>query len=117
MAYRNTIGARVSRAFKRGAGGVFAGLLMLIGLVFLSIAAWIVLVASHGTMMAAVIFGCAFVGLGIVILAGLMMTSRPRAHHAHPPHRKPDMVDDYVRLAEGFAAGLRAGRRTRGQGA
>ncbi len=91
-----------------------AGLLLFIGLVFLSIAAWIVVSAAHGTMMAAVIFGCAFVGLGIVILAGLMATSGPRENHGPSVHRKPDMVDDYVRLAEGFAAGLRAGRRTRG---
>lgn len=56
-------------AVQRAAFSAVAGILMLVGLAFLTVAAWIGLAAAYSTLVAAVVIGCAYMGLGFIILA------------------------------------------------
>lgn len=56
-------------AMQRAAFSAVAGILMLVGLAFLTAAAWIGLATAYSTLVAALVIGCVYMGLGFVLLA------------------------------------------------
>ncbi|MGR3454489.1 hypothetical protein [Pseudooceanicola sp.] len=56
-------------AAQRAAFNAFGAILLLIGIGFLTVAAWIGLAAAFGTLTAALVIGCVFVGLGLLFMA------------------------------------------------
>ncbi|TCP43065.1 phage holin family protein [Rhodovulum marinum] len=102
---------RVADLSRRLALGTIAGLAMAAGLGFLTVAAWLVLSAQNGAVFAAAVIGMAYLGLGLVLAAiAAARRNEPRDDAPKPCH---DPQDTFARMAEGFAAGLEAGRAAR----
>lgn len=88
------------------------------GLICLSAALWIVIASSEGALVAFIAIGLIYValGFGCVAVGAMQRSGSPHAYkddqaHRHPPdHHSREPL---VQLAEGFAAGLQAGRAAR----
>ena len=100
--------AAISRALRRTALGAAGALFCLVGLVFLTVAAWVALVAILGVVQAALVIGGAFFGIGAIFM-GLSMR-KPSHHVAHPPVRQP-MPDLMGAFMSGMGQGTRAGEQ------
>lgn len=74
----------VRSAAKRAALSTVAGLMMIIGLGFLTTSLFILIASTHGAMFATAIIGGIYFGLGLILLAVSMPSRR---HHTlrHPP--------------------------------
>ncbi|MBL3570793.1 hypothetical protein DSD19_10435 [Rhodovulum sp. BSW8] len=100
---------RRARAFShRLALGTAGSLCAGVGAAFLTGAAWLVLSAGHGAVFAATVIGAAYLGVGLIFW-GLSLRRSPPARPAAPA----DPYTPFVHMAEGFAAGLEAGRAAR----
>lgn len=103
------------RSVRRTAGRLamtsVAGLLVAVGIGFLTAALWMLIAATHGAMMAATIIGGLYVGVGLIMIA-VAMPDRSRHHHHHTPAVDPTALM-MAQIAEGFVTGMRAGRATR----
>ncbi|WP_163846802.1 hypothetical protein [Pseudooceanicola aestuarii] len=101
----------IRQAVRRATFSVGAALLMSVGLGFLTAAAWIFLAQTQGAMLAALIIGCAYFGLGMVALAVASIrrpvpaagATRPQAPNAGSPG---GIVGA---LMQGIGAGIAAG--------
>ncbi|MBV0912051.1 hypothetical protein [Anianabacter salinae] len=93
-------------AARRAALSVFACVLMLVGVIFLGVAAWLVLVELRDPTFAALVMGGVFVGLGLVVL-GITSMLKPRVPVAAPP---PTNAVTLAALIEAFTLGLGAAR-------
>jgi len=84
----------------------------------LSAVLWIVIASSEGALIAFSAIGLIYLALGFFCIA-LGVAQRAGNEHGHPsnhPHSGPagrDTREPLVQLAEGFAAGLQAGRAAR----
>ena len=87
---------------------LFAG----IGAGFLTLAGWLVLDAWRGPVFASTVLGGVYLGLGLVLWAAAV--SRKQRRRKPPP--APDPYEPFIHMAEGFAAGIEAGRAARGGG-
>lgn len=101
--------ARAGRAMRVTALGVVGGVLMLTGLAFLTVAAWIALASALGTAIAALIIGGVYLLLsGAVFAIAAIVGRRP------PP--APAQVTTGLTIAtvaEAFIIGMTAARRRR----
>lgn len=103
---------RRARAFShRLALGTAGSLCAGVGAAFLTVAAWLVLSAGHGAVFAATVIGSAYLGAGLVLWA---LSLRPRQPERTAPPADP--YTPFIHMAEGFAAGLEAGRAARRPG-
>ena len=114
MARKESIGARISRAFRAAGIGVGAALCLMVGAAFLTVAGWIALAAAYGTAKAALILGLVYTGFGVAGLGMASVISKPPEPepHVHAQAQGVD-IDLYVRLLDGFATGMQAGRKAR----
>lgn len=104
---------------RRAVFGAVGGLLLLIGLGFMMAALWTALAWSVGSIMASVILGLIFLGIGLLVLAFSRVPPRaiPRdvsariADPARPTPRAPPITAQGVLSA--FLLGLTAGRAVR----
>lgn len=102
----------VRRAAGRAALSAVAGLMVVVGLAFLTTALWIWIASTHGTLFAAAVIGAIYFGLGLILLA-VGLPSR-RHHHYHAPSPPIDPTAAIIaQITEGFLTGMRAGRATR----
>ena len=98
--------------------GVIGTVFLLVGLGFLSVALWMIVAAQFGVLIAFEVLGGLYVLLGLLCLL-LRPTATPRQERQPDPDREPAhparaaQEDPFVKLATGFAAGLRAGRDAR----
>lgn len=114
MARKESIGARISRAFRAAGIGAGAALCLLVGMAFLTVAGWISLVAAYGAAKAALIIGLAYTGFGLAGLGMASVVAKPPEHVPHDAeHTRHSDIDLYVRLLDGFATGMQAGRKAR----
>lgn len=90
-------------------GVVFA----LTGLAFLTVALWVLLANYESTLVAATVIGLMylFLGLAFLLIGGSKKTVPVQAQPAAQPPQPS--VDPFLRMAEGFAMGLQAGRSAR----
>ncbi|SIO13572.1 hypothetical protein SAMN05444722_0561 [Rhodovulum sp. ES.010] len=84
------------------------GICLLIGIGFLTAAAWLVLAAAHGAPVAATVLGSVYVALSALLFA-LVKRDPPAA----PKQPESETGMPYFELAQGFAAGMQAGRAAR----
>ncbi len=101
----------LSRMVRRAGYSLGALILMSIGAGFLTVAGWIYLAQTHDTLFAALVIGCVYFGLGLILLA---LSSRtrpvPMAHHAAaPPPAAASMTGLIAALIQGVGAGVAAG--------
>lgn len=86
---------------RRAGFGLGGALFMLVGLGFLTVAGWITLVEIRDAQFAALVLGCSYFGLGLVVavLGG-------RRHHVAPPvGHGANMSGLSAAFAQGFGAG------------
>jgi len=97
--------ARLSRRVALGGAGTLCAAT---GAGFLTVAAWLVLDAYRGPVFAAGVIGALYLGVGLIFWALALQRDR-NAHRQDPP----DPYAPFVHMAEGFAAGIEAGRAAR----
>ncbi|MGC9418912.1 MAG: phage holin family protein [Rhodovulum sp.] len=102
---------RVAAFSRRVALGTAAGVSLVAGMGFLTVAAWLVLSAQGGPLFAAGVIGLVYLGLGLVLAA--VAAARHDPPQAGTQRSGQDAQEVFVRMAEGFAAGLEAGRAAR----
>lgn len=100
----------VQSAAKRAALSTLAGLMMVVGLGFLTTALFILIASTHGALFATAVIGGIYFGLGLILLA--LATSSRRHTMRHPPVVDPTAAL-IAQVTEGFITGLNAGRATR----
>ncbi|MDP0927846.1 phage holin family protein [Paracoccus onubensis] len=93
--------------------GMIGGISLIIGLAFLTAAAWIALADRYDTLVAALVLGCVYVALSAVLLAILAMRGSRRPA-SRPPAPPPRPASDPLALVEAFFSGFEAARRKRG---
>ena len=101
---------------RRTAVGLAAAVSLLIGLLFLTLAAWIALASVADNLTAALIIGAVYVGLGLILLV-FALTRQDKAKTYHPAlgatasrNKSP-----FNGLAAAFFEGLGAGLLARDQ--
>lgn len=106
---RAEISLRMS--IRRAVFGTVGGVLMLVGVGFLTLSLWIFLAASLGAGVAALIIGFAYLGGGLIFLA----IGRRRGIYLPPPAPGAGPVTGSPKLgmAEAFLFGLDAGQSVR----
>ena len=103
---------RVRAKARATALGVMGMIFGLVGLGFLTVALWIVVASYESPLVAHTVIGALYVVLGFCLVA-------LGSQDGHTPDRQqPDDMpeadkDPIVRLAEGFAMGMQAGRAMR----
>ncbi|ARC89822.1 hypothetical protein [Rhodovulum sp. MB263] len=103
---------RRARAFShRLALGTAGSLCAGVGCAFLTVAAWLVLSAGHGAVFAATVIGAVYLGAGLILWGLSLRPRQPRRVEA-----PADPYGPFIHMAEGFAAGLEAGRAARSPG-
>nr|WP_171054603.1 hypothetical protein [Roseovarius arcticus] len=99
---------------------VIGGILVLVGVGFLTSAGWIALEDAYSSLAAALVIACVYLGLGL-ILFGITASSADSASHAaaEAPLRDPatpPRTGSMSPLAEAFVIGLNAAYAARGRG-
>jgi site-specific recombinase len=111
------ISARIQDAVSRtlqsivlGAGALFC---LSIGLAFLTLAAWLYLISVTTSMMAALILGSVYAGIGLILLA--VASSGPRRSKAKYAKRldQPNEEAEIAKIVAAFMTGVTAGRKSR----
>lgn len=98
---------KAAQAGRRAAFGLGAGLCLAVGAGFLTVAAWIALVAIASGLTAAVVIGCVYLGVGAIFLAFAVARSPSSHHSAAGP--APDVKTDAPPLMAAFVHGMNAG--------
>lgn len=103
---------KVAQAARKTALGAGAALALLVGIAFLTAAAWIYIAATVDTFIAAIVIGAFYVGLGFVLLglASAREKSGPEpAGVKSAPEPNPDAPSNLPPLAQAFIFGMEAG--------
>jgi vacuolar-type H+-ATPase subunit I/STV1 len=106
------------RTARRTALSLGAGIAFIVGAVFLTIAAWIFLVAAYGALVAAFILGLIYLGLAAILLGTAMSHAAPDHPHSAcdcdatrsqptPPEGMPPLVEAFI---FGLSAALKSGK-------
>lgn len=102
-------------AARAAALGLIGTVFLLVGLGFLSVALWMIVAAQHGGLIAFWVLGGLYVLLGLACLA--LRPSATQSDHGEtdtaPQTRHTATDEPWVKLAEGFATGMQAGRAAR----
>lgn len=94
-------------------------LILLIGLGFLTLSAWIYLSITYDALTASLIIGCCYAGVGLIFIAVALLSNGSRRRHAirqqrlqaaasSVPPKSPPLVQAFL---YGMQAGLNAGAR------
>ena len=105
------VGQKIGGAARK-AGVVTAGAtLTSVGVAFLTAAAWIFLAAEHGTLIAAVVIGFTYTGLGIVIVAMGSSDGRLKAERAQQAAVSTHAETPAQMVILSFLQGMEQGRQ------
>jgi len=110
---------RVRAAARATVFSVMGVIFGLAGLGFLTVALWIVVAAYESALVAYTTIGALYVVLGFCLMAlGAQSGREPDPKPGDPPEhgRSGEDKDPIVRMAEGFAVGMQAGRAMRERG-
>lgn len=109
------IDQKIARAGRKAALGVAAFASLAVGAGFLTLAAWIWLVTLTDPLVASIVIGCIYLGVGFILLACVKLLGgpvaaapRPQAAASDPP-ATPDMPP----LMAAFIHGMQAGAQSR----
>ncbi|MBW6416908.1 phage holin family protein [Celeribacter sp. PS-C1] len=109
----------LARGARRAAWVSAGGILMAVGIGFLTVAAWITLSTLRDAQFAALVIGLVYVGVGLVIVALNTRDSHAktleeqRAQEAYRRAACPPEDDLFARIAIAFSEGLQAGKALR----
>ncbi|MBI6629416.1 phage holin family protein [Pontibaca salina] len=103
---------KVTRVARKTALGTGAALALLVGIAFLTAAAWIYIAATTDTFIAALVLGAIYLGLGFVLLG--LASSRERggsdpAGVKTAPETNAEAPSNLPPLAQAFIYGIEAG--------
>ncbi len=109
--------SKVARVGKKAVIGLGAGLCLGVGVAFLTVAAWLLLVAVADALTAATVIGVTYLGaglilLGVVLTGGNSGTDRTAHNAATGPEQGAAEVPP---LMAAFLHGMNAGARTANQ--
>jgi len=96
--------ASLKLSLRRAGFGLGGAFLMMIGAGFLTVAAWIALVEARDALFAALVIGCAYFGLGALVVA--FGTRRPRYVAPVASAASLSMGGLSAAFAQGFGAGV-----------
>lgn len=102
------VATRTAQTAALGAGAVF---LLAIGLMFMTLAAWLYLVSVTTALIAALIMGAAYLGVGCLLL--VIMSARSRHKPAPPPTVATTADSMLMQVITAFITGITAGRQSR----
>ncbi|WP_321364660.1 phage holin family protein [uncultured Celeribacter sp.] len=109
----------LARGARRAAWVSVGGVLMAVGIGFLTVAAWIMLSTLRDAQFAALVIGLVYVGFGMVIVAVNSSGDRrqsleqQRAEEVRRRAESPPEDDLFARIAVAFAEGVQAGKALR----
>lgn len=109
---RRIIEDRLANAARRAAFGLTGSVLLICGIAFLTVAAWIILERLGDALTAAAVIGAVYAGGGLICLglaARAPRTRRPSAKPAEAPTASPPGWDS---LVQAFLTGLETGRQS-----
>lgn len=98
------------RAAKRAALSTLAGLMIIVGLGFLTTALFILIASTQGALFATATIGSIYFGLGLVLMAVALPSEHHVPRHSPMVHPTASLV---AQVTEGFVTGLNAGRAAR----
>ncbi len=108
---------KATRTAQTAVLGLFASICLSVGLMFLTVAAWLLLITVTTALMTAFILGGIYFGIGLVLLAVISMRSRERrkerAAAAAYAAKSPDPAANFTSLIAAFMTGLSAGKKAR----
>lgn len=103
----------VADTARRASFGVAGALCLGVGAGFLTVAGWIILSLNHGAMIAALVIGLIYMGVGLVLIA-VSGRSRRRYRYDHRPHLPPRPSGaGGSELINAFLGGVNAGKALR----
>ena len=109
----NHVRGSLRRALRTAMLSAGAALFLLIGLLFLTLAAWLYLITVTTALTAALILGAVYFGVGFLLLA---MAGSNRAPAAQAPRQEDPSAtehDGLKNLVMAFLAGITAGQKAR----
>lgn len=102
-----------ARTVRKTVIGLGAGLCLLAGAAFLTLAAWLFLITVTTTLNAALIIGGTYFGLGLILVG--VASADSSSDRQESQSAQQDSNDHVVpKLIAAFMTGLQAGRSTRG---
>lgn len=107
------LGSAARRVAVRSAFGVAGAVCLIVGIVFLTAAAWMAISLAAGAVTAALIIGGAYTGVGLILFA-LARLVRPRPVVPPPPVVAPQtqmLTGIIAAFVEGVIAGIAARKR------
>lgn len=104
--------ARTARQAALGAGGL---LFILVGLGFLTMAAWLFLITVTTPMNAALILGGTYFGIGFILIGAGSYAGQQHRKVQEPELRTPAATPEQMvpQIVSAFLTGLAAGQKTR----
>lgn len=103
---------RLRRAARAAMLSATAALMLLIGLMFLTLAAWLYLITVTSTLGAALILGAAYLGVGFLLLAIAGSGAQAPPAQAEESHTSSEH-DGLKNLVLAFLGGITAGQKAR----
>lgn len=98
---------------RRAGFGLGGAVLALVGIGFLTGAAWITLVELRDAQFAALVLGLAYLGAGLLVV---VLAGRPQAEHPPVAKQRLDMTGLGAAFAQGFGAGAATRSAVSGRG-
>ncbi len=108
---KHQVDAKVTRAVHTTALGALALATMCVGIGFLTLASWLVLVTLMPAMHAALVLGSAYLGISLVTLA--VLAYRGKSTPVEAPAPQPTTQTAVADVITAFAGGVNAGRQAR----
>lgn len=101
-----TVEHKIKTGAQRTALGLAGGLMLTAGLGFLTVAGWIALSLAADTLTAALVIGCAYLGLGLILFFLAARRASPTARAALDSPKAPPLSMGLVAaFLDGFGAG------------
>ena len=105
--------ASAATTARRSAFGLLAGLALLVGIGFLTVALWIILVTAADSLTAALVIGSIYIGIALIFIAFVMSNRPERPIHRSTSRPAMNKTDAMVGVVAAFFEGLGAGLTTR----
>lgn len=98
---------------RMAAVGLGASIALFVGFAFLTLAAWLFLISVTTALVAALILGCTFVGIGLITLSVMSSISKSRKRARQQAAAAAPQDPGLAGLAAAFVTGMTAGAKVR----
>ena len=109
------IDQKIARAGRKAALGLASVACLAVGAGFLTLAAWIWLVALTDPLVASIVIGCVYLGVGFILLGCVRLSGGPVAAAPRPQAAASETpaTPDMPPLMAAFIHGMQAGAQSR----